>query len=448
MSIQYIGNQNRVRRWQMYNCGGSISFPDNYYFVTKTGNDITGDGSYSNPWLTVNKGITSISAGDVLNIGNGTYQEDNGSGYYSIDANFASETIVQSLSGNADDVIIQGASSANFNVWLGLNSLCQNITFKNITIKSRVNTNLYALRLVNTNNIKFDNVTHTVLSSAAGVRSAVNLGVTSVQNTTFLECTINQSGTDIASGIDMVECANVNITDCTFLMVGSSIITTGNNTRTVSNITINGGIIENTGARITVLLGADDVAGTGPAVTGSISDITIKHSTSLAGHNLLIGAGCSNFVVDGVVANQTYDHAIVIKECSGAEVKNCTSTAGNAAFSDAIAFKAAVSANAHNNTFYTPNAYGFRLYVGDTGNKCQNWQFQNNEIITSGTGLALNIGDDTDDLGGGVCDYNIYHNNSGLGIVRSDLDVQSLLELQTAWADYDVTTNDAHSSVV
>lgn len=43
------------------------------YYVKTTGNDTTGDGSNGNPWLTVPKGLRSLSAGDTLNICAGTY---------------------------------------------------------------------------------------------------------------------------------------------------------------------------------------------------------------------------------------------------------------------------------------------------------------------------------------------------------------------------------------
>ena len=43
------------------------------YYVKTTGNDTTGDGSNGNPWLTVPKGLRSLSAGDTLNICAGSY---------------------------------------------------------------------------------------------------------------------------------------------------------------------------------------------------------------------------------------------------------------------------------------------------------------------------------------------------------------------------------------
>lgn len=45
-------------------------------FVSKTGNDSTGDGSSSSPYLTVGKAITEASPGDKVSIGAGTYSEN------------------------------------------------------------------------------------------------------------------------------------------------------------------------------------------------------------------------------------------------------------------------------------------------------------------------------------------------------------------------------------
>lgn len=47
----------------------------NTYYVTKAGNDSTGDGSVGNPWLTIQKGVNSSVAGDTIKIGAGVYGE-------------------------------------------------------------------------------------------------------------------------------------------------------------------------------------------------------------------------------------------------------------------------------------------------------------------------------------------------------------------------------------
>lgn len=48
------------------------------YFVSTTGNDTTGTGSQLSPWRTINKGLTTMAAGDTLFLRGGTYVESIG----------------------------------------------------------------------------------------------------------------------------------------------------------------------------------------------------------------------------------------------------------------------------------------------------------------------------------------------------------------------------------
>lgn len=52
---------------------GSVSATT--YYVNTTGNNVTGDGSESNPWLNINHAVPLLSAGDVLIIKYGIYNE-------------------------------------------------------------------------------------------------------------------------------------------------------------------------------------------------------------------------------------------------------------------------------------------------------------------------------------------------------------------------------------
>ncbi|MBU0729717.1 MAG: right-handed parallel beta-helix repeat-containing protein [Proteobacteria bacterium] len=45
------------------------------YYVSKAGNDQTGDGRITNPWHSIAMGVSRLAAGDTLNIRQGTYQE-------------------------------------------------------------------------------------------------------------------------------------------------------------------------------------------------------------------------------------------------------------------------------------------------------------------------------------------------------------------------------------
>jgi hypothetical protein len=72
-------------------------------FVSTTGNDSTGDGSIGNPWRTIQYGVNQLSAGDILNIRAGTYDE--------------MVTASGSISGTLDNYItIQGYNSENVTI--------------------------------------------------------------------------------------------------------------------------------------------------------------------------------------------------------------------------------------------------------------------------------------------------------------------------------------------
>lgn len=251
---------------------------------------------------------------------------------------------------------------------------------------------------------------------------------------TFANCSITGS---VTSGTT-VAAATPSFINCT--VTGTTVAFQSNG---ITGIVITGGTYITTGNGTSLLFGVDGTSGN--TTTATLTNLTIVHDPTKNGHGLLFGAGCSNCVADDVTINACFDYAVVVKENTGTEVRNSTIVGGNTA---GLTFKAAISANAHNNIITVAAGKGFWLVAGDTGNKNDTWVFQNNIVNVSGTGKALQIGNDTHDLGGGICDYNTYQNNSGLGVVRNDAAVANLTELQAAWADYDVTTNDAHSTVV
>jgi hypothetical protein len=89
-------------------------------FVSKTGNDSTGDGSSSSPYLTVGKAITEASSGDKISIGAGTYSED-------ITVNKSLE--IYSQTGVPADVVITSATRT-----ILVAHSTNNVTVRDITI--------------------------------------------------------------------------------------------------------------------------------------------------------------------------------------------------------------------------------------------------------------------------------------------------------------------------
>lgn len=293
-------------------------------------------------------------------------------------------------------------------------------------------TNGSAISSENANNVA-SLTSCTIIGKANGI--ALSTGTNTI---TMDTCTITVSaGIGINFGT-AVFATTANFTNLTVTSSGSAFVSNG-----VTGIVITGGTYQVTGNGFGMIFGADGEAGNTTTVT--VTNATVIHNIATTGHSVLFGAGCTSCIANGVVIQSSYDYGLVIKENTGTEVENCTIAAGNTA---GLCFKGAISANAHNNTITATAGKGFWLIPGTTGNKCSTWQLQNNVINVSGTGKALTIGGDAADLGGGICDYNQYQSNSGLGEVRSDADVQNLTELMAAWADYDVTTNDSHSTVV
>jgi hypothetical protein len=53
----------------------AVAQASNIYYVKKSGND-SNDGSFANPWLTINHAIAQASSGDTINVGPGTYAQN------------------------------------------------------------------------------------------------------------------------------------------------------------------------------------------------------------------------------------------------------------------------------------------------------------------------------------------------------------------------------------
>ena len=217
----------------------------------------------------------------------------------------------------------------------------------------------------------------------------------------------------------------------------------GNAVRFVNatDTTLQNSTVSNTGGASAILVGMDGDTGGDPN-TVLLKNLLVDAGTS---HGITFGHGCINCVADGLTITGSADYGLIAKHCAGVEFKNCDIASGTSA---ALYFKGATTPNAHHNILRAAAGYGFKMARSDDTTKCSDWILQYNQFIISGSGKSLTIGNDLHDEGGGVCDYNIYKNNSGLGIVRNDADVANLAELQAAWEDYDVTTNDAHSTVV
>lgn len=415
------------------------------YYVRKGGNDTTGDGSTGNPWLTIHKGISTIAAGNTLLIGDGTYAENSGLGYLTVNRAMASVTTVRSESGNADNVIVQGTSGS-------YNTYVQNTggkwTFEDLTFTMRDGpTTANAVYITQGQNYifnrcKFIALGHTTIR--AGLTITENSGQT-VQNITFNDCNFSATGSNSAYGANVASsglgtCDTITFNNCTVTGLNTYPFRANGGT----NVNVNGGNFYSPTAGIPAFVYGIDGTSNSAAVTGTISGATIKSDLS---HACLIGAGASNVVVQN--CNITGgDLGLVAKENSGVQFLNNVILNGT---TGSIQFKAATGATATGNRV-TNNVGGFcvGLTDGDTGHKSGTVTCTNNTLMGAGASKLFFWLGDAADLGGGVCDYNQYQPNGSakFGAVRADADVQNITELRAAWAGYGDGSNDSHSSLV
>lgn len=90
------------------------------YYVTKTGNDTTGDGSSGSPYLTITKAVAVASSGDEISVGNGTYAEN---------LTINKGLNIYSTSGDKTQVIITSSVATVL-----ISHSTNNVTLRNLTI--------------------------------------------------------------------------------------------------------------------------------------------------------------------------------------------------------------------------------------------------------------------------------------------------------------------------
>ncbi len=441
------------------------------YYVRKSGNDTTGDGSTGNPWLTLAKALTtvSIAGGHTIYIGAGTYAENmsyTNSVYCS--RAFTSPVTLRSESGNRADVIITGG--ATYTVFY--EDGAKNVYWQDVTIQ--------ATGTPGQGTVRFQGA-----CAAAG----------------FENCLIyshNANGSIYASNAKAVV---VTLTDCTLVrrpdlsvdargiyirpsgggsvtLTLTNCVVSGNNyvgayfvcgdALSTFNVTLNGGSYTATGAFATgayailatggtihidgitaervetpvVVFGSDGA--TALETTGTLSNSTITGGTS---HTLLIGYNATMTVEDCTIENG--DYAVVLKMCDGSTLARCKIIGGTLA---AVYFKGALASEVQNCLIVSTNpTYAAVLAtIGEASQKCADIVLSNNKIACYGSGALLSWPDSSGDAGGGVCDYNLYRpaGVGKFGTVRGVANIRSLLDLRAAWAGYGDDSNDSHSRKV
>lgn len=277
---------------------------DNGFVV---GNDTNNGNSPSTPYLTVNKGVTSLAdaGGDTLEINPGTYTGETTAAltYFRI-KHFHSTTTIQRATGTTGSVIIKGLAngsggSATYNIWIGdFNDYVTAplyLVFNNITFQMPDATKGTAVYLqggqVTFNNCSFivvpSNSSPICLHFQAPKLSSFTGGAANVafNNCTFGATAISAS-TDKCHGIQMItdpsgsgaaatDVVNgVSFTNCAVTVSGIGMyIGYITEPDSYQNITITGCSVNSVKANGTIITGSDALVVTG------VQTITITNST-------------------------------------------------------------------------------------------------------------------------------------------------------------------------
>ncbi len=439
------------------------------YYVSKTGNDTYGNGTQTwvdtdtstdwsagdtGPWLTINKALTTISSGDEVVIGDGTYVEDTSDNYWTITQDFTSETIFRAEnahSGTTWKVIIKGPAADAKNIYL---NAATNITFKECQFVPNTNQDC-CMRMLGANiKIKFVNCDWTSTSTAA--EAALDfVGTAAAYNWQFIGCSFNGKGTlgvIYANKSTRVDVQSVQFLNCTITSAA------GTNSPLVDlqygfkGLVFDTCTFTHTGTSNVraITIGVD---GASASVASPCYGVVVRNctiSTTTSSHALLVGAPIHGARIEGCnITAPNVDYAIVIKTAGGAEVRNNLIVGGRTG----IISRASYGFEISNNTFYCDT----------TGINIENYDGSAPTMGTGGLGRVYNnivyltkTGNQYgvhmfNSAGTPNCyiDYNCLYGTGTFYPLRVDTANKTLAQSLTFWATYGTesgrTTNYAHS---
>lgn len=424
------------------------------YYVRTPGNggNDGADGSAATPWATLSKALSTVSlaGGHTILMGNGTYQENtSANGYLLVQRAFADWVIVMPENGVFGDVTISGTNHTTYNLRFDNSSYIRLRWLKIVSAVVLTAGTNGLLSLTGTfDHYSFENLVMTVTSSNTVTEQGFicEIGGTSVRtDITFDSCIIRQTGGFVIHGLRFDKTAagatlsGITVKNCDINIVGYALYAYG-----VTDLLVDGGSY--IGTTYGIITGVD---GASTQTTIGIIRNTYAKASGAGGHALLVGASCSAMqVFNNSVDGSAGDQGLVVKNNNGTILTNNTILGGAL---NGLYFKGATNAVATYNT--VRSAAGNAMKVGvesGTGNKCQNINFAHNRLIGTGVAGLLSWGPAADDLGGGICDYNLYSplGSARLGLVRADASVLNYAELRAAWVGYGAGKNDLHSRIL
>ena len=417
------------------------------YYVRKTGNDSSGDGSTGAPWLTIDKAFLTVSAGGghTVKVGAGTYSENSSTLHYLfLNRAFGDWVIFEPEVPGSTVVITDDGTSANYCVRMRTVSY---VRFNNIRFTPGVNKVLGTICTeagYNYNNIYFSGCTIDLVTGASltyGILGQIDTTF-SLQNFTIDGCSFPITGTDTHTTVYFSR-LNAAATLSNLTVKNSTIAAGGANTamhlRGVTDFLISNCYFSSPSA--TVLRIGEDANTALRTLSGTVQNCTVQGGTS---HCILLGAGCDGVTVTGCTLVGG-DIALGVKECTNITLTS-NIIAGAANYS--LYFKAATAATATGNRITnSSNIRCVKMGIGDSGHKCGTITLTGNTIIAKGAAGIFTWEGDASDTGGCVVDYNAYgiQGVDKFGEVRADLAVLTFAELRAAWAGYGDGSNDLHS---
>jgi hypothetical protein len=424
-----------------------------------------------------------------------------GAGYLSLYQALASDCTIESVSGVAANVIIEGTAAGDYSVKIN----GSHYKLRNITIRMATATTYAAIGGEGSaSNITLDGcvivsrssptVTHRGLAlygasgstmatwavnnctfSAIGTDATVvnialvmNAGsvvdgvtITGATATSQLQCvsavgpgllkhlTISGGSYNSATGfgvyIDSVSgqrYQNITITGATVIGYKTAALLWG-----IDTLTVTGGFYSSvTGAGMA--FGPDDNSAVNPT-TGTLTGTLIR---AWGGHGLIVGANAQNVTVSGVnVVGGNY--GLVLKECFDVDVVDSIITGGvsnvdGRYLGPAVFFKAATRTKVRRCQLTSQLSQYGAIFMdsGGTGHTNLDCELTDNWITAEGATDAFyhNVGADA---GGFVCDRNTYAivGSGNYGRVNGVLGIATIAALRTAWSTYGDGTNDAAS---
>ena len=424
-------------------------------YVTKTGNDSTGNGTVGTPYLTIAKALSVSTSGGFVSIGPGTYQETSGSGYLTLNSSFGTAVTLFSSTGINTDVTIQSASGTTADMLLSGSGY----TFLNLSFTSRANTVPIVVRFNSiTTNITFTNCLFNVASSNTVTNSCVSSSfAASTTNGTFLfdSCNFTSTGGFDADAVTLNRSNSTTIVDnVIFRNCTTSCTRRGLNLPGITNVIIdkcNIQCVSTVNSLHALILGVDGPqSGTTYATTGTITNSTFA---TLNGHGALLGAGITSctFVGNKVIGGNslTSGQGLIAKE--GTNI-TCTDNLVYGGYSSGIYIKGAQSAVFSRNTiinlYPTSSAIRIDKNLTDPGATYSGATVTDNYVIAqTGTMFAIDINGTGETGTTSVLDRNTYdlQGSATWGTIKATT-VASLAAAQAVWSSYGGGANEANSN--